>query len=423
MATGPLQGVRVLEFSLIFSGPFGGLQLADLGADTIKVEGLEGEPNRNLPGQIPGAPKVFQVMNRGRRSLSLDLSRPEGREVVYRLMPSIDVVLINYRPGVAQRLGIDYESLRAYRPDLIYAEINGYGFEGPMAMTAGSDLTASAYGGVVALTDAYEEDGAPRPLYPPISGDLPSGLGIALGIVAALYHRQRTGEGQLVRTSLLHAAMHMTCFQNSTDPVQDPATRDLTLAALARVREAGGSYDDMVRARRGATLPNLFFRAYRAKDGGIVIGALTPANRLAIRKVLELQGQDQDDPGFSYANPGAREMMQARFDEIRAVVATRTVAEWVERFTAAGAPAGPVNFPEELPDDPQAGLHYVQVDHPISGPTRMVGPMVEMLGTPTAVQGHAPLLGEHSEQILAEAGYSPAEIAALEAANVVRAEG
>ena len=421
MAGGPLNGVRVLEFSIILSAPFAGLHLSDMGADVIKVEQPPlGDSMRDiLPGGIPGQSKFFQVLNRGRRGLSVDLATERGKELIYRLVPSTDVVLINYRPGVAERLGVDYETLRRYRDDLIYADISGYGFEGPLRDHAASDIAASAYGGAIAFTDAYEEDGAPRANYPPLAGDTPTGLATAMGIVAALFHGERTGEGQAVRSSLLRSVMMMTCYLNNTDPVADPGGRDIARAALSRVREQGGSYQELVEARR-LRQPNLYFTTYRTRDGGLSLGALTPLNRAAIRTALGLAGDDQDDPSFDPGTVQGLEMLTRCKEEIRELLLTRTVAGWIERLHAAGAPASPVNFPEELPDDPQAGLHYVAVEHPLSGRTLQVAPMV-VLPSPAAVRRPAPALGAHNAELAREAGFSPAQIEELTAAGVLGA--
>lgn len=416
MTNGPLHGVRVLEFSIVLAGPWAGMQLADLGAEIIKVEQPpRGDPVRYIASPI-GASKYFQVINRGRQSLMIDLSGPEGREVIHRLIPSIDVVLINYRPGVPQRLGIDYETLSAIRPDLIYAEISGWGHDGPLASLSASDQTASAYGGAIALTNAYEEDGAPHPLYPPIAGDQPTGLATALGIVSALYHRALTGEGQMVRTSLLRSVISMTSpnvTSNGTDPVHDPAGRDLIVAALAEARERGASYPDLVNARRRITPPPLYNGAYRVGDGGIAFGAVTPANRAALRRGMELIGDDTDAPGFDISAPGALDEVNQRHAEIKARLLTRTLADWMERFNAEGAPAAPVNFPEDLVDDPQAMHHFAEVEHPVLGTTKLVKPMVDLDRTPTSIRQAAPMPGADSAAVARSAGYSDEEVAGL----------
>ncbi len=162
--TGPLNGVRVLEFSLIMSAPVAGLNLSDFGADVIKVEPPGGEPGRHISAAVPGDGKVFQACNRGKRSLVVDLQQVGGREVIHRLIPSVDVVLLNYRPGVADRIGLGYQTLSNIRPDLIYAEIRGFGSTGPLADRPASDMVAQAYGGSVALSGKLGPDGSP--VYP-----------------------------------------------------------------------------------------------------------------------------------------------------------------------------------------------------------------------------------------------------------------
>ena len=420
MASGPLDGVRILEFSIIWSGPFAGLHLSDMGADLIKVERPPlGDSSRNRPGGVPGHAKGFQVWNRGRRSLGVDLSDERGRELIHRLIPTIDVVFHNYRPGVIERLGIGYETLRAIRPDLIYGDISGYGYEGPLASHAASDIAASAYGGAVAGTGLADEFGAPVPNRPPLAGDLPTGFATALAIVAALYHRERTGEGQLVRTSLLRSVMGVMGATNNTDPVQDVDGRDVIRAELARVRESGGSYPELLEARSFGRSAGPYFASYAAQDGGLVLGALTPANRALIRDVLGIADQDMDDPGFDPSSAAGVAALDQRADEIRGVLKTRSVAEWIEALSAVGAPASPVNFPEELTDDPQTRTHYTTVEHPIVGTTLQVKPIFEMERSPTAVQGPAPAFGQHNEALAREAGYSDEAIAELQAAGVL----
>jgi formyl-CoA transferase len=422
-ASGPLAGVRVLEFSLIFSAPFAGVHLSDLGADVIKVEQLGGEPFRNLGTPVPGHSKTFQWANRGKRSLTLDLSRPEGIEVVRRLLPATDVVLINYRAGVAKRLGIDYESLRAVKPDLIYADINGFGSEGPLADQPASDMVAQAYGGTVAIDGKLAEDGAPDWPSIPI-GDLTAGIATTMGICAALFHRAQTGEGQYVSISLLRVVMQMAFTHMMIEPVNDAVLRDFVTREVERVRAAGGSYDELIRARqvtagRGSPM-SIYWRGYRAKDGGIVLGALTAGNRDAIRAVVGIEGDPTDQPGYDGTDPRNHELVEQIKDRVREIMLTRTVDEWMRAFRAAGAPAAEVRLPEDLPDDPQAGLHMTELRHEITGPQRVVRPLADMSASPTAARFAAPVAGADNARVLAElGGFSRAEVEALRRAKVI----
>jgi crotonobetainyl-CoA:carnitine CoA-transferase CaiB-like acyl-CoA transferase len=420
---GPLYGVRVLEFSLILSAPYAGVQLSDLGAEVIKVEPPGGEPFRYHGTPVPGHSKTFQWANRGKRSLVVDLRRPEGLDVVHRLLDHTDVVLINYRPGVAGRLGLDYESLSRRKPDLIYADINGFGTEGPLAEDAASDIVAQAYGGTVALDAKLDEAGAPAWPAIPVA-DLPSGMAAAMGISAALYHRERTGQGQLLSTSLLRTVMQMGFIAVMEEPVNDAALRDFVRADVARVRDSGGSYGDMIAARQRAGVRgssySLYFTGYQAKDGGLVLGALTRANRDKIRAVLGIQDDPSDDPGYDGTDPANHERIEQLRERIREIFLQRSVAEWIERLTEVGAPAAPVVLPEDVPEHPQGSLHMVELEHAVTGPQRQVRPLVDMSASPTAARSAAPIAGHHTDRVLAElGGYSPEEIATLRAGGVV----
>jgi crotonobetainyl-CoA:carnitine CoA-transferase CaiB-like acyl-CoA transferase len=425
--TGPLAGVRVLEFSLIVSAPIAGLNLSDFGADVIKVEPPGGEPGRHISAAVPGHGKVFQACNRGKRSLVIDLHKPGGKEIIHRITPAIDVVLLNYRPGIAERLGLGYETLSKIRPDLIYAEITGFGSTGPLADRPASDMVAQAYGGSVAANGKLGPDGSP--VYPTLPiADAPSGLSAAMGIIAALYHRERTGEGQYLAVSLLRTVMAMTNYTVMVEPVNDAFSRDIVKRELASAREAGASYDSLVGIREGTAGQgsgfSLYFGGYRAKDGGIVLGALTPANRNAIRGVLGIDDDPYDTPGFDPTADASKALMEDLRARIRTLFLTRPVSEWVRLLEEAGAPAAPVNFPEDLPDDPQASLHYSDLVHPVTGPQRQVSPAVEMSKSPTRAAGPSPSIGQHTQEILTELGeFSPDEILALEHAGVISSDG
>jgi crotonobetainyl-CoA:carnitine CoA-transferase CaiB-like acyl-CoA transferase len=423
LGAGPLSGVRVLEFSLVFSAPYAGIQLSDLGAEVIKVEPPGGEPFRNLGTPVPGYSKPFQWANRGKQSLVVDLRRPEGRAVIERLLPQTDVVLINYRPGVAKQLGLDYDTLSKRKPDLIYADINGFGDEGPLAELPASDIVAQAYGGAVALDAKLDDSGAP--VWPALPvGDLPSGIAAAMGISAALYQRERTGQGQCLSVSLLRTVMQMGFIHVMVEPVNDEVLRDFIVAEIERRRASGSSYAELVSVRselgiRGSPI-SLYFSGYCAKDGGLVLGALTPANRDACRSVLGIDDDPTDDPGFDGSDPANQRKVEALRDRIRAILLEKTVEEWIQLFIEAGAPAAPVILPEDLPSHPQASLHFMELQSEITGPQKQVRPLVELSASPTAPGAAAPVIGGHTDRILAEVGgYGESEIKALREAGVV----
>jgi crotonobetainyl-CoA:carnitine CoA-transferase CaiB-like acyl-CoA transferase len=416
MSDGPLSGVRVLEFSLIVAGPFLGMNLADLGADVIKVEPPEGEARRSV-GVIPGTSKIYQWANRGKRSLPLDLKKPAARDLVHLILPQIDVVVTNYRPGVPQRLGIDYETLSAMKPDLIYANISGFGPDGPLAGAAAADMVAQAYSGAMAAAGKLDDDGAPQMIGGISLGDTAAGIGAAMGVCAALFHRERTGEGQLIESSLVHAAMALGGTNTMREATTDRMLRDPLVQKYDEVRASGGSYADLIVARGDAGplrwRGRNYWAGYNASDGAIVFSANTVSGRSAIRRVLGFKGDGDDDPAME---PGTSESVQFAATEkkdIRHLLRERTVAEWMASFRAVGAPVAPVLLPEEVADDEQATEYFQDLVHPVTGPERQVKPIVSMSKTPTRIRATADMLGEHSAEILGELGLAPEEISEL----------
>ena len=421
---GPLTGIRVLEFSQIVAGPLAGIQLSDMGADVIKVEPLAGEARRNSGAVVPNEGKYFQSLNRGKRSLTVDLARPEGQQLIHRLIPAFDVVLINYRAGVPARLGIDYETLSRLNPRLIYATITGFGDCGPQATRAGSDIVAQAYSGLMAAEAKIDEWGAPVQVYASPVIDRASGLAAAMGICAALYHRECTGVGQELHVSLLHSGLELLSMHVMREPVHDATIRDPLLDELTSARASGARYDEIVAIRK-AQAPRfashrLFYGGYHTRAGALVLGALTRQNRDAVRKILNLD-DETDHPDFDAADPANRARIEQWRREIQELLLERTASEWAAIFMKAGVPASEVNFAEEMADDPQVQAMGMMADlvHPVTGPQQVVGPLVRMSATPTAASGPAPTLGGHTRQVLAEAGLSENEIAALIEAHVV----
>ena len=390
-----LEGIRVIDFTQAMAAPFGTMNLADMGADVIKIEPPgTGEPTRELSSVTQnGHSATFMTMNRGKRGLTVDLKRPEGVEIVKRLAQSADVFVQNYRPGVAERLGLGYDALRAVNPRLIYCSVSGFGGTGPYAPRGGYDLIAQGMSGIISVTG---EEGAPAKSGVPLS-DLCAGLFAAYGILCALEHRERTGAGQLVDTSLLEAAMALTVWEATEYWVTGKAPRPLGSA-------------------HRLTAP---YQALRAADGYFTVGANNDKLFEALCRALE-RPDLLEDPRF--AGRGLRmEHRAALIEALEKTTAGETRAHWLERLAGDGVPSGPINSYAEALADPHALARQMVVDliHPGAGPIKALGVPVKLSDTPGAVDRAAPLLGQHTAEILTELGYSRAEQRELEAKGVI----
>ena len=387
---------------------------------------MTGEAYRSTGAVVPGEGKRFQSLNRGKGSLAIDLRQERGREVMHRLVPGFDVVVINYRPGVAERLGVDYPTLSAINPALIYAELTGFGRSGPMGNLGATDLVASAYSGLVVGDGKVDEYGAPIQLTPAIS-DYTTGLASAMAVCAALYHRRESGVGQLIEASLLRSGLSIQDVYVMRQPVTDVTLRDGMVEELRELRDSGASYEEQLAARQsyrrvGAGVPRLYYSGYLAKDGMVVLGCLTRPTRDGARRVLGLEHDDSDSPDYDVRDPENQRRAIEWRQQIAETISERTVAEWIETFSAEGVPVAPANIPEEMADDPQVvalGL-MVDLEHEITGPQRVVGPIVSMSVTPTAARSASPALGSHTDVVLRRGGLSDGEIAELRAEGVIR---
>ena len=421
---GVLKGIRVLDFSEYIAGPYAGELLADLGAEVIKVEPPLGDFWRHTTPVAPAESRGFMGVNKGKRSISLDLKHPDTREVLERMVRSADVFLANYRPGVAARLGVDYETLSAINPRLIYCENTAFGKRGPYSERAGFDLVSQAMTGIMAFEGA---GGLPHPIITTSPTDLAAGIFMAYAVAAALYQRERSGRGQQIETSLFAAGIAIQYRPMFSIERIDRAPRERLLETVARARAAGKRVDEVLGEQSSRTdvvmrRNNPYYRVFETKDSYIALACLNNRLRRAAARVLEVEDPRVEGDEFDVDLLGPDESMVLR-ELIAATFTNRTTDEWVELFDAAGVPCGPVRLTAELFDDPQvvADELLVELDHPIMGPVKMANSPLKMSGGETGSRLPSPALGQHTRELLGELGYTAGEIAALEASGAVRA--
>ncbi|MGE5241028.1 MAG: CaiB/BaiF CoA transferase family protein [Bacteroidota bacterium] len=390
-AHGPLAGVKVIELAHIMAGPVCGLMLADMGADVIKVEKVpDGDDTRRMvPPTVDGESAAFMILNRNKRGVSINLKSAAGKAVLEKLLATADVLIENYRPGTMERFGLGYDALHKMNPALIYCQVTGFGRTGPYAHRAGFDLIAQGLSGIMSVTG---EGAGRQPVKagPPIT-DISAGILAAMGVLAAYVHRLKTGEGQLVDTSLLEAGVTTTYWQSAI--------------CLATGKSPGA-----IGSAHPLSAP---YQAIQTQDGWINIGAANQANWKRLVEVIEAPAL-ADDPRF-VDNAARMKNLPALIELLTARFRTRTTSDWLARLEAAGVPAGPVLSIAEMLADPQvlARRMVVEVEHSRLGRLKTLGPPVKFSATPGEVKRGAPLLGEHTREVLREHGYSDAEIGKL----------
>lgn len=393
---GPLHGIRIIDMTAVVLGPVATLHLADMGADVIKVEPPEGDVMRN-PGNPPtrGMGPIYMAINRNKRALCLDLKKPEALAALKRLIGTADVLVHNMRLEAMDRLGLGYEAVRAVNPKIIYAYSLGYKHDGPYGQKpAFDDLVQGASG---AATLAARIDGGEPRFLPSLVVDKTTGLHLGMAVLAALFHRQRTGEGQAVEVPMLESIAGFWLAEHLFDQTYVPARGSM-------------GYPRVLTADR---------RPYETRDGYVCVIVYNEKHWRAFSAEI---GRPELMDDVRFATQLARSNNQVAIMALMVeVLKTRTTAEWLAFFDKADIPAMPVNTLEGLLEDPHltATGYFTTREHPTEGPIRTMASPFDFTATPTAFRRHAPLLGQDGREVLAEAGLSEGELDALEACGAL----
>jgi formyl-CoA transferase len=393
----PLEGIKVLDLSRVLAGPYCTMMLGDLGADVIKVERPgEGDETREWgPPDAAGESAYYLCVNRNKRGITVDLKAPEGREIIKKLAARSDILIENYKVGTLARLGLGYEDIKKINPGIIYCSITGFGQYGPYKDRPGYDFIIQGMGGIMSITG--DPDGPPMKVGVAIV-DITAGLFACSSILAALYYREKTGLGQYIDISLL----------------------DSVVAWLANV---GSNYliSGELPKRYGNAHPNIVpYEPFQAKDGVWI--ALGVGNDRQLRDFCRLAGLEHlaDDPRFA-TNPQRVIHRKELIPIIAEKMKERTSDEWLEELDKLKIPCGPINTLDRVFSDPQVQARgmVVEVPHPKAGKIKLVASPMKFSLTPCTIERHPPLLGEHTEEVLKELGYSDDEIKSLREKGVI----
>jgi CoA:oxalate CoA-transferase len=392
----PLKKLVVLDLTRVLAGPYASMILADFGADVIKIESPDtGDDSRAFGPFIGKESAYFMSLNRGKRSMTLNLKETKAKELFREMVKKADVVLENYRPGTMEKFGLGYEELKAINPRIIYAACSGFGHTGPYAAKPAYDVIVQGMGGIMSITG--QEDGEPTRVGASI-GDITAGLFTAIGIMIAAYHREITGVGQKVDVAMLDCQVAI---------LENAISRYLT----------SGIVPKPIGNRHPSITP---FEAFRAKDGYVIIAI---GNDKLWEKFCNLISRPELVSDKRFVTNGKRTENQKALKAILdTVFPQRTVEEWLQDIDDAGIPCGPINAVDSIIADPQikAREMIVETEHPIAGVIKMAGVPIKLSATPGAVEKAAPLLGQHTEEILYELlGMSAQQIEALRSEKVL----
>jgi crotonobetainyl-CoA:carnitine CoA-transferase CaiB-like acyl-CoA transferase len=414
---GPLEGIRVLEFGSFVAGPWGGQLLADMGADVVKIEPPLGDPWRHASPFAPNESRVFVPLNRGVRSICLDLKQDSARKALRKLIESADGIISNNRRDTAVKLGIDYEIVSKINPGIVYVDITAYGPKGKMADMPGFDLILQSYTGAVSSEGKIADNGQPEVVWSSSYIDFSTGYAAANGILAGIVGRSKTGKGQLVSTSLLSNAIAMQTLRIADiEGVPAPAKTWYENVYPELVKQGAG-YKEIQDSYQQAVRPLIYrcyYRAYSTSDGGLALGTLAVHARIRLIGVLGLKDPRLTDPDYDDTTPEAQKMGVALVEEFERIFASNTTEYWHKELRSHDIPCEPIRYVEEMVNDEQvlANDYVIELDHHTGQKIRTSGPILQFSGGMVEPKS-SPSLGQHTDEILDNIGFSPDEVAGM----------
>ena len=419
---GPLHGIKVVEFTEIIAGPLAGMLLADMGADVIKVEPPWGDPWRLIQSFSATESRPFLAYNRGKKSLTLDLTTLQASEILGKLIPEADVVIANYRPDVAVKLGVDYQTLNKINPLLIYCENTAFGRQGPDANRPGYDIIIQAMSGLMASEGKLSGE-SPQHIWSSPMVDTTAGFCLAWSICGALFARERTGKGQMIETPLMGTALMLLGSRISQVESMDFSNRNDIVESLQAMRQAGISFKQMIeiyQEQHPPTSGTLYYRAYQTQDNAIAVGCLSDPLRKRLLSILKLT-DTRFEPNYDPLSPDSIKSDLDLIQQAEKIFKGKTTATWLQLLTDDGIPAGPIRFVEELFDEPQIRANdlITDLEHVEAGQIKMVGLPAKFSDTPL-VANPPPALGQQTDSILKELGFDLNQIQILRAQKIIK---
>jgi|TARA_B100000315_G_scaffold256614_1_gene302939 crotonobetainyl-CoA:carnitine CoA-transferase CaiB-like acyl-CoA transferase len=421
---GMYTGIRILEFCSDMAGAFAGQICADRGAEVIKVEPLGGDPLRSVDSYQDNESKLFQSLNRGKKSLCIDLACSGSSTLLDRLVASADVIIMGLERDQCAEFKLDYGSVKSQNPNVVYIQIDYFGSQGDWAGRPANDLVMQAFSGMLLSEGKRNDSGTPRTIVSLRMAERSTGLMVALAVSTGLFHRSRSGQGQLIETSQLKNLLALQSGRISDNPVADEPLRTPRQGRIKELRQRNAPFHDYLPDGTAGRVAFgvVFYRPYQTKDGAVFMGALSRPLRDKARIALQSEYLHRDDPNYDPDNP---EFVAFCVEQAAIIVAkfrTKTTAEWMEIFEREGVPAGRVMFPEDLSSAPQVveNDYVIAVDHETAGRQIHVAPHAQFGLFPLGSLTGSPSLGRDTDECLRELGFTEEDAEAMRRQGAVR---